>query len=56
MNVTSSLERIEWVKMNLDTIAAVNTFPLNFGPAGTGNGDSLVFLVMNGFLMKEFSN
>ena len=27
-----------WVKMNLDTGAAVNTFPLNFGPDGAGDG------------------
>ena len=26
------------VKMNLDTGAAVNTFPLNFGPDGAGDG------------------
>ena len=26
------------VKMNLDTGAAVNTFPLNFGPDGAGGG------------------
>ena len=28
----SGPKRFEWVKMNLDTRAAVNTFPLNFGP------------------------
>ena len=28
----------EWVKMNLDTGAAVNTFPLKFGPEGAGDG------------------
>ena len=33
-----SLESSEWVKMNLDTGAAVNTFPLNFGPEGAGDG------------------
>ena len=27
-----------WVKMNLDTGAAVNAFPLNFGPEGAGDG------------------
>ena len=28
----------EWIKMNLDTGAAANTFPLNFGPDGAGGG------------------
>ena len=28
----SSPTRFEWAKMNMDTGAAVNTFPLNFGP------------------------
>ena len=32
------LKRFGWVKMNLDTGAAVNTFPLNFGPEGAGDG------------------
>ena len=35
---TSSPKRFEWMKMNLDTGAAVNTFPLNFGPEGAGDG------------------
>ena len=30
--------RFEWVKMNLDTGAAVNTFPLNFSPEGIRDG------------------
>ena len=30
--------RFEWVMMILDTGAAVNTFPLNFGPEGGGDG------------------
>ena len=34
----SSPKRFEWVKMNLDTGAAVNTFPFNFGPDGAGDG------------------
>ena len=34
----SSPKRVEWVKMDLDTGAAVNTFPLNFGPDGAGDG------------------
>ena len=35
VSATSGPKRFEWVKMNLDTGAAVNTFPLNFG---TGDG------------------
>ena len=38
VSATSSPMRFEWVKMNLDTGAAVNTFPLNFGPEGAGDG------------------
>ena len=38
VSATSSPKRFEWVKMNLDTGAAVNTFPLNSGPDGAGNG------------------
>ena len=34
----SSPKRFEWVKMNLDTGAAVNAFPLNFSPEGRGDG------------------
>ena len=34
----SSPKRFEWAKMDLDTGAAVNTFPLNFGPEGAGDG------------------
>ena len=34
----TSPKRFEWVKMNIDTGAAVNTFPLNFGPDGARNG------------------
>ena len=34
----SSPKRFEWVRMNLDTGAAVNTFQLNFGPDGAGDG------------------
>ena len=30
--------KFEWVKMNLDTGAAVNTCPLSFGPEGAGDG------------------
>ena len=32
IGATIGPKRFEWVKMNLDTGAAVNTFPLNFGP------------------------
>ena len=35
-----SLESSECVKMNLDTGAAVNIFPSNFGPEGIGDGSS----------------
>ena len=34
----TSPKRFEWVRMNLDTGAAVNTFPSNFGPEGIGDG------------------
>ena len=38
VSVTSSPKRFESAKMNLDTGAAVNTFPLSFGPEGAGDG------------------
>ena len=38
MGTMSSPKRFEWVKMNLDTGAALNTFPSNFGPDGAGGG------------------
>ena len=38
VTAASSPKRFEWVKMNLGTGAAVNTFPLNFGPEGAGDG------------------
>ena len=38
VSATSSLKRFEWVIMNLDTGAAVNTFPLKFGLEGAGDG------------------
>ena len=38
LGATSSPKRFEWVKMNLDTGAAVNTLPLNFSPEGAGDG------------------
>ena len=37
VSATSSLKQFEWEKMNLDTGAAVNTFPFNFGPDGAGD-------------------
>ena len=38
LGATSGPKRFEWVKMNLGTGPAVNTFPLNFGPEGAGDG------------------
>ena len=38
LGATSRPKRFEWVKMNLETGAAVNTFPVNFGPDGAGDG------------------
>ena len=38
ISATSSPKRFEWVKMNLDTGAAVNTVQLNFGPEGAEDG------------------
>ena len=38
LGATRSPKRFEWVKMNLDTGAAVNTFPLNSSPDGAGDG------------------
>ena len=38
VSATSSPKRLEWLKMNLDTGAAVNTFPWIFGPEGAGDG------------------
>ena len=38
VSATSSPKQFEWVKMNLDTGAAVSTFPMNFGPDGAGDG------------------
>ena len=38
LGAMSSPKRLEWVKMNLDTGAAVKTFPLNSGPSGAGDG------------------
>ena len=38
VSATTSPKRFEWVKINLDTGAAVNTFRLNFGPEGAGDG------------------
>ena len=38
VSTTSSPKRFEWVKMNLATGAAVDTFPFSFGPEGAGDG------------------
>ena len=38
VSATSSSKRFEWVSMNLDTGASVNTFPLKIGPEGAGDG------------------
>ena len=38
VSATSRPKRFAWVKMNLDTGAAGNAFPLNFGPEGAGHG------------------
>ena len=38
VSATICTKRFEWVNMNLDTGAAVNTFPLNIGPEGAGDG------------------
>ena len=39
--------------MNLETGAAVNTFPLIFSPPGAGDG---IFHVVNGSLMVELGS
>ena len=38
LGAMSSPKRFEGVRMKLDTGAAVNTFPLNFGPEGARDG------------------
>ena len=38
VSATSRPKRFEWVKINLDTGAAVNTFTLNFGSEEAGDG------------------
>ena len=38
LGATSSPKRFAWVKMNLNTRAAVNTLPFDFGPEGAGCG------------------
>ena len=38
VSATSSPKGFEWVKMNLNMGAAVNTFPLNVGREGAGDG------------------
>ena len=46
LDATSSPKRFEWVRVNLDTGAAVNTFLLKSGPEGAGNG-GCYFLVVD---------
>ena len=57
LGATSSPKRLAWVKMNLNTGAAVNTFPLDCGPEGAGDG---IFYRtasgVNGFLMLELGS
>ena len=38
VSATSCPKRFEWVRVNLDTGAVVNTFQLNCGPEGAGDG------------------
>ena len=38
LGAMSRPQRSEWVRMNLDTGAAVHTVPLNFGSGGAGDG------------------
>ena len=52
---TRSPKRFEWVKMNLATGAAVNTFPLNFGPDGAGDG-GYYRTASGGFLVVVLGN
>ena len=54
-NAMRSPKRFEWVKMNLDTGAAVNTFPLNFVQMQEME-DSIGLPVVNGFLMVELGS
>ena len=57
VSATSGPKRFGWVGMNLDTGAAVNTFPLNFGPKRPGDGRfSRTASGVNGFLIVELGN
>ena len=57
VSATRNPKRFEWVKMKLDTGAAVNTFPLNFGPDGTGGGRFYrTASGVTGFLMVELGS
>ena len=47
LDATSRPKRCEWEIMNLDTRAAENTFPLNFGPEGPGDG--IIYRIASGF-------
>ena len=56
VSATSSPKRFEWAKMNLDTGAAVNTFPLNLVQKEQEMEDSIGLPVVNGFLMVELGS
>ena len=56
LGATSSPKRFEWVKMNLDTGAAVNTIPLNFVQKEQEMEDSIGLPAVNRFLMVELGN
>ena len=57
VNATIGSQRFEWVKMNLDTGAAVNTFPLKFGPNRAGDGRFYrTASGENGFMMVELGS
>ena len=47
LGATSSPKRFEWVKMNLDKGAAVNTFPLNLVQKEQEMEDSIGLPVVN---------
>ena len=55
VSATSSPKRFEWVEMNLDTGAAVNTLPLNLSPEGAGDG-RFYRTASGGFLMVDLGS
>ena len=57
LGAVSSPHQFEWVKMNLDTGAAVNTCPVNFGPDGASDGKCYTERpVVYAFLTLELDN